>query len=192
MKLLILGAGGHGKDVTETAEDIGYDEIAYLDDNNPMAIGKFDELDKFKDTYENAFVALGNNKLRSDLIKRLKEAGYNVPSLIHPSAYISRSATIGDGTIIEPRAVLNARCKIGEGCIISTGAIIDHDAEIGEYCNIKTGALVKDGWKVENSRKMDNNANIQKLEIEVVNPNVKSDSFEKEYKRLTGREVSFF
>jgi UDP-N-acetylbacillosamine N-acetyltransferase len=192
MKLLIIGAGGHGKDVTETAEDIGYDEIAYLDDNNPMAIGKFDELEKFRDQYENAFVALGNNKLRSDLIKRLKEAGYNVPSLIHPSAYISRSATIGDGTIIEPRAVLNARCKIGEGCIISTGAIIDHDAEVGEYCNIKTGALVKDGWKVENSRKMDNNANIQKLEIEVVNPNVKSDSFEKEYKRLTGREVSFF
>jgi UDP-N-acetylbacillosamine N-acetyltransferase len=192
MKLLILGAGVHGKDVTETAEDLGYDEIAYLDDNNLRAIGKFDELEKFRDKYENAFVAIGNNVLRSELINKLKDAGYKLPSLVHPSAYISRSATIGEGTIIEPRAILNTRSRVGDGCIISAGALIDHDAEIGDYCNIKPGAIVKDGWKIESSRKLDSNANVQMLDLKVVNSNVREDTFEKEYKRMTGRDVSFF
>jgi UDP-N-acetylbacillosamine N-acetyltransferase len=192
MKLLILGAGSHGKDVAEIAEDIGYDEVAYLDDRNPEAVGRLNEFYKFKGQYENAFVAIGNNRLRSELIGKLKNCGYTIPTIVHPSAYVSRSATIGSGTVIEPRVVLNARCHIGEGCIVSSGAIVDHDAQIGDYCNVKTGALVKAGWKIEGSRKLGSDENVQIFEAQAVNSSKSGEAFAKEYKKITGREASFF
>lgn len=66
--LLIIGAGGHGKVVAEVAEDVGYEQIAFLDDHAPEAIGKVSELEIFKEQYSNAFVGIGNNKLRGELI----------------------------------------------------------------------------------------------------------------------------
>ena len=38
--LLIIGAGGHGRVVAEVAAACGYENISFLDDNSPEAIGK--------------------------------------------------------------------------------------------------------------------------------------------------------
>jgi UDP-N-acetylbacillosamine N-acetyltransferase len=192
MKLLILGAGGHGKIVAELAEDLGYDEIAFLDDSNPEAIGKLDEMDRFRNQYDKAFVAIGNNKLRCELIGRLKDCGYEIPILIHPSAFISKTTSIGAGTLVEPNAVINARCQIGEGCIISIGALMDHDAKIGSYCHINAGAIVKSGWTIESTRKVDSGEIVQGYKPEPLKPVANGDSFAMEYFKMTGREVSFF
>lgn len=154
-RLLIIGAGGHGKVVAEIAEDIGYEEIAFLDDNNLNAIGKVSDIEKFKGQYNTAFVGVGNNKLRGELIHKLKECRYHIPVLVHPTAYVSRTAKIGFGTVIEPRAIVNANACIAEGCIISVGSIIDHDAEVGSYSHINAGSIVKAGRKVEKFRKLE-------------------------------------
>jgi UDP-N-acetylbacillosamine N-acetyltransferase len=196
MKLLILGAGGHGKVVAEIAENIGYDEIAFLDDNCSEAIGKMDDLEKFKGQYANAFVGIGNNKLREELISRLLDCGYEIPILIHPSAYVSKTATIGIGTVIEPKAIVNANSCIGEGCIISVGAIVDHDVEIGEYSHINAGVIVKAGGQIESLRKLEAGEVVPGYEQAIVKSAIKSadsnDAFAKEYKEQTGKEVSFF
>lgn len=154
-ELLIIGAGGHGKVVAEIAEGIGYEEIAFLDDNSSEAIGKIADIEKFKEQYSNAFVGIGNNKLRGELIQKLLDCGYTVSVLIHPSAYISRTATVGIGTVIEPKVTVNANSKINEGCIISVGAIVDHDAEIGACCHIIAGVIVKAGGKITAFRKLE-------------------------------------
>lgn len=154
-RLLIIGAGGHGKVVAEIAEDLGYEEIAFLDDKNSKAIGKTFEFEKFKDKYNEAFVGIGNNKLRSKLIQGLQKCGYTVPALIHPSAFVSQSAIIGAGTVVEPKAIVNANSYIAEGVIISIGAIIDHNAEVGKYAHINSGAIVKAGGKVGHFKKLE-------------------------------------
>jgi UDP-N-acetylbacillosamine N-acetyltransferase len=196
MNLLILGAGGHGKVVAEIAEDIGYDKIAFLDDNSSEAIGKIDDFSKFKGLYENAFVGIGNNRLRGEWINKLQECGYTVPTLIHPSAYVSRTATVGIGTVVEPKAVVNANSCIGDGCIISVGAIVDHDVEIGEYCHINAGAIVKAGGTIESFRKLEAGEVVLGYEQAAVKPAMKpadsNDPFTKEYYEQTGKEVSFF
>ena len=153
--LLILGAGGHGKVVSEIAEDMGYDKIDFLDDNSLDAIGKIYELEKFKNKYDEAFVGVGNNELRAELIQKLEDCGYTVPVLIHPSAYVSRSATVGKGSVIEPNAIINANSIIGIGSIISVGAIVDHNAEVGAYCHINSGAIVKAGGKIASKSRID-------------------------------------
>lgn len=108
MNILLIGNGGHGKVVEEVSNDCGYEKIAFLDDNSVEAIGKIEELEKFVDEFEYAFVAIGNNKLCGELMHRLEEAGYKVPVLIHSSAYLSSTAKIGKGTVIEPKAIINA------------------------------------------------------------------------------------
>ncbi len=154
-KLLIVGAGGHGKVVAETAEALGYEEIAFLDDDSPEAVGKIEEMQSFAARYSHAAVGIGNNRLRGELISRLRECGFRIPVLIHPTAYVSKTASIGAGTIVEPKAIVNTHSQVGEGCIISVGAIADHDTIIEDYSHINAGAIVKAGGKVEKWRKLE-------------------------------------
>ena len=58
--LLIIGAGGHGKVVAEIAMAVGYQKIAFLDDNAPEAIGKIRDIEKWMD-YTEGFCGIGNN-----------------------------------------------------------------------------------------------------------------------------------
>ena len=111
-RLLIIGAGGHGKVVAEVAADIGYEHIDFLDDTAQEAIGKVSELEKYKNQYNDAFVGIGNNELRGKFISKLQDYGYTVPILVHPSAYVSRTAKIDNGTVIEPKAIVNANSHI--------------------------------------------------------------------------------
>ena len=153
--LLIIGAGGHGKVVAEVARDCGYEEIAFLDDNSNEAIGKISEMQKFTSLYKEAFVAIGNNKVRGEILAQLKIAGYEIPILIHPSAYISRTAKIQSGTVVEPKAIVNTKADIGEGGIISVGAIVDHDTKLEEYVHINAGAVVKADTSVPEYQRVD-------------------------------------
>ena len=111
--LLIIGAGGHGKVVKEVAEAVGYDKIAFLDDNSEEAVGKIADSKQFVQEYQAAFVGIGNNKFRNELLQRLEQEGYEIPVLLHPTAYISKTAVIGKGTVVEPKAIVNANSKVG-------------------------------------------------------------------------------
>lgn len=156
MKLLIIGAGGHGKVVREVAEALGiFEQIEFVDDNNELAIGKIEDLEKLRETYEVAFPAIGNNELRRKILMILQEQGYYIPTLIHPTAYVSASAEVLGGTIIEPKAIVNANSKIEQGCIISVGAIVDHDVIVEQCAHVNAGAICKAGSSVEMEKKLE-------------------------------------
>lgn len=155
MNLLIIGAGGHGKVVAEVAADCGYKKIDFLDDNSQDAVGKISDLEKFVVEYKNAFVGIGNNKFRGELIAKLETYGYQIPTLVHPTAYVSRTTSIDKGTIIEPKAIVNANTIIGVGCIISVGSIVDHDVVVEKFCHINAGSIVKAGATVNAFEKIE-------------------------------------
>lgn len=153
--LLIIGAGGHGKVVKEIAELLGYQGIDFLDDNSSEAIDKIADSQNFVKDYQYAFVGIGNNKFRGELLKRLEQEGFEIPSLIHPTAYISKSAVIGKGTVVEPMAIVNANSKVGAGCIISVGAIVDHDVVLEDCVHVNAGAICKAGSFVAKETKLE-------------------------------------
>lgn len=152
--LLIIGAGGHGQVVCEIAQSLGYEKIDFLDDNYDGAIGKIDDIEKFLE-YENAFCGIGNNQFRGAIIERLLKAGYSLPVLIHPTAYVSVSAVIDIGTVVEPKAIVNAHSVIKKGSIISVGSIVDHDVVIGKCAHINSGSIVKAGGSVDDYEKLE-------------------------------------
>ena len=138
--LLIIGAGGHGKCVKETAELIGlFNKIDFLDDNSAEAIGPWADYEKFSASYSTAFIAIGNNELRATWFDKLTAAGFNLITLVHPTAYISQSAQIGPGTIVLPMAVLHANVTVKRGNIIGIGTLLDHNVKIDEFCHIDSG-----------------------------------------------------
>lgn len=79
----------------------------------------------------------------------LKDCGYTIPVLIHPTAYVSPDAAIAPGCIIRAKAVVSRYVKLGEATIINAGALVDHHLEIGYGCHIMMGAVVRNMAKVE-------------------------------------------
>ena len=141
--LLILGAGQYGHVVRETAEATGrFSRIAFLDDNNPMAAGKMEAFASFRKEYDCAFVAIGNPQLRLRWLEKLEAAGYELPVLIHPRAYVSPSAILGVGTVAEPMAVVNAGAVVEKGGLLCAGCVVNHNAHVMSCCQIDCGAVV--------------------------------------------------
>lgn len=160
--LLILGAGGHGKVVKEAAESLTdangdrlYNRIDFLDDKSPEAIGTIVQADQFTGQFDCAFVGVGNNTVREQLQSGLEKLGYQIPVIIHATAYISKTAAIEAGTIVEPNAIVNASASVGRGCILSVGAIVDHDSHIGAFCHVNAGAICKAGSEIPDGTKLE-------------------------------------
>ena len=146
MKLLILGAGGYGKTVADVAKQIGgFEKIAFLDDGKTGSgvLGRCEEYAMFCDEDTAVYPAFGNNALRMEWLEVLMEEGIAVPTLVHPSAYVSPMATVCAGTVVLPKAVVNTGVTVGIGCIINIGALIDHDSILEEGVHLAPGAIVK-------------------------------------------------
>ena len=70
-------------------------------------------------------------------------AGFTVPVLIHPTAYVSPDAVLSPGCIVRAKAVVSRYARLGEACIINVGGMVDHDCVLGNGCHILMGAVVR-------------------------------------------------
>ncbi len=158
MRLIILGAGSHGKVVADLAEQTGkYDEIYFLDDNSEdeQVIGKCNDLVKFKSQDTEMYPAFGNNKGRIAWENKILAAGIKLAKIIHPLAYVSPKAFVEDGCVIMPYAIINTGTFIKKTCIINLGAIVDHDCILEEGCHIAPNATVKGENHLSEGMKVD-------------------------------------
>lgn len=143
-KLIILGAGGYGQTVADVAEQTEkYDEILFLDDNSDKVIDTCNNFVNYISDDTDFYPAFGNNEGRVAWLHRLMEFGCNIPTIIHPTAYVSPRAQIIAGTTVLPGAIVNTNCLVKMGCIINCGAIVDHGCTLEEGVHICLGAIVK-------------------------------------------------
>jgi len=105
-------------------------------------IGKDAEAKRFLADYPEAFVAIGDNRLRLDLMATLERIGFRLPTIAHPMSWVSPSARVGPGSVLVAGSVVNADATLGRGCIVNTGATVDHDCSIGDGAHISPGAHV--------------------------------------------------
>ena len=147
-RLIILAAGGCGREVLQWAMDINEKThrwcfFGFLDYDEHMLEGKtaVAEIIGNDDNYEiqenDEFIcAVGDGVLREKIINRMKARGAKFINLIHPTAIVARSATLGEGVVVYPYALITADTKIGNGCIINMNCSIGHDVDMGDYCTI--------------------------------------------------------
>lgn len=123
----IIGDGGHALVVR--------DVLAHFKDSTALIEGK---IVRFADI-EATFIAVGDNAAR----KREAEAATGpFLKVVHPSAYVSPSAQIGDGTIIMAGAIIQPGAVIGKHCIVNSGAVVDHECVLEDYVHIAPRAAL--------------------------------------------------
>jgi sugar O-acyltransferase (sialic acid O-acetyltransferase NeuD family) len=150
--LVLLGGGGHCKSVIEVAESAGYKILGVLDMPEDVGkeilstrvIGTDDDIPQYVDKAEFVITVgfIKNPATRIKLYNRIKDVGGKLAIIIAPTAYVSKYAAIGEGTVVMHHAFVNAGAKIGNNVILNTFTNIEHDAVIGNHCHISTGAMV--------------------------------------------------
>ncbi len=140
-RLIIIGAGGHGKVIADIAVRNGYRDIAFLDDNDEVeecaGFPIIGPTNIATDISGDKIIAIGNANVREKFQSLLETV-----TLIHPNATISRRVKIGEGSVVMAGAVINSDTVIGRGCIVNTAASIDHDCKIGNFVHVSVGSHI--------------------------------------------------
>lgn len=159
-KVILIGAGGHAHACIDVIEQHGQYQIGGLVGKQAevgaqhlgySVIATDAALQQLAKEYEYALITVGqigspNTRIR--LYQQAIDLGFNLPTIIAPTAYVSNHANIGAGTIVMHGAVVNAGAKVGNNCIINTRALIEHDAVVEDHCHISTGAILNGSVKV--------------------------------------------
>lgn len=158
MRLIILGAGGHGRVVADIARQTGrYEQVLFLDDHavGKDVIGKCADYIQFKSQDTEMYPAFGNNAGRVEWENKIVEAHISLAKIIHPLAYVSPKAEIANGCVVMPYAIVNTGCIVKKACIVNVGAIVDHDCILEEGCHLAPGAIVKGENSLPQGTKVD-------------------------------------
>jgi len=160
-KLVIYGAGGHGRSLAALIRtSASFEILGFLDDGvDPGAqvlgltvLGGGGKLGKLAEDgihlAVNGVGGIGDLGTRLQVFDRLSRAGFFTPTVIHPTAFIEDSAVLGDGVQVFPSAYIGTEVDIGYGCIINTGVIVSHDCQLSPYVNLSPGATLAGGVSV--------------------------------------------
>ena len=152
--VIVVGAGGHGAVVADALLAEGRTVLGFVDPGPEAAsglsdldlLGPDDVLDP-EAGYDlaNGIGGTGAGKdpgLRRRVQARLQARGFRFTSVRHPSAVVSRHASLADGVQLMARCVVQAGARIETGAIINTGTIIEHGCRIGAFSHCASGAIL--------------------------------------------------
>lgn len=153
MKIAIIGAGGQARVVYEILSyDRNIEVVAFVDNvihgkderiMNILVLGDHSVLPKLLENgVRGAIVAVGDNEIRAAHFMKLKDMGLELVNAIHPTAYITPSARVGNGVTVAIGATISTGARIGNNVIINSGAIVEHENEIEDHVNIGPGCSI--------------------------------------------------
>ena len=124
--IILIGGGGHCKSVIDVIEQEGQFRIAGIVDTPEFlgsnilgypVIGNDSDLSSLAKKYQYALITVGQIKspsLRIKLFDLAVKAGFTLPNIISPNAYVSRHSSIGNGVVVMHNAIVNASASIGD------------------------------------------------------------------------------
>lgn len=162
MHLVIIGAGGHSKVVFEAAVSAGISHITVIDE----LAGE--TLETKAPDASHFIVAIGDNAVRersyNAYVGRETVAGaLKALTVIHPTACVSPSAHIAEGSFVGPHAVINAEAEIGKNVIVNTAAVIEHDCVLGDHSFVAPSSSLCGGVHIGERALVGTNATILPL-----------------------------
>lgn len=153
-RVIVIGAGGHGRSVAEAILLVGRDELVGFVDDGADAnatvwsypiLGRKDSLHTLRAQADAVVVAIGNNAVREKLHARVREAGFELLSVIHPTAFVSPTATLGAGCAVMAGAVVGTEAQLDEGVIVNCGATVDHHCRVDAFGHLGVNACMAGG-----------------------------------------------
>lgn len=151
-ELLILGAGGFGREASLLVEEINVvDEtqlwqlLGFIDDDRAKwglnyrgypVRGGSDLLQEIDCGKVQLICVISDPRLKFKVVENSKKMGFNYATLIHPDLCLASDVTVGDGVLINKGCLLTVNIKIGDHVSINPGCGIGHDSIIGEYSTL--------------------------------------------------------
>lgn len=149
-RIVLLGAAGHGRDVLDAARAQGRCVVGFLDDNERLhgtivngipVLGGLEWLLEHRDVQVIPTVDNPAAKRKfAEFFERNRTAV--APPIIHPHAYVSRDAQVGDGTIILMGSSIQPQVKIGHHVSISTLNTLGHDVIAEDFVSTHPGVQI--------------------------------------------------
>lgn len=154
-RLLIVGAGGHGRSVAEAVLMSGeYTLVGFLDDGafaqgaevwGVPIVGPAKGFGAYAARASHAVVAIGNNALRQKLYGQLQADGFTLPHVVHPRAMVSPRAKLAEGVVVMAGAIVGTEALLGQGAIVNCGAVVDHHAQVHDFGHLGVNACMAGG-----------------------------------------------
>jgi sugar O-acyltransferase (sialic acid O-acetyltransferase NeuD family) len=158
MRLLLVGGGGHASDVLSVIEDLELDAEIGLVADVPIDLGRFEcrgvgqwgllsDIPTLRATHY--VMGIGFSQPRMAVENRVQAYGLEPLTLVHPSAWVHRAATLGEGSVIMPGAVVSALAKLGRHVCVHHNSVIGHDAVLGDFVTVLPGASISGDTHLE-------------------------------------------
>jgi len=146
-RIVIFGAGGHGKMIADAAIAQGeYEVVGFIDKTVSGTVMNLPVLgSEVPEGIDGVIVGVGNPKVRAQLQKKLSDEGLSIVTVVHPTATVCSGVVLGEGTVVMPQAVIGVDTVVGIGSIINTDATVDHDSHLGDFAHISPGAHLAGG-----------------------------------------------
>lgn len=161
-QIIFWGATGHAKVLREAVGHHGYELVAVFDNNRdvhppfpdvPLHYG----VEGFKAwlrehgfSETEALVTIGgaSGRDRLEIQNFLKRNGVRPATVIHPTAFVAKNATIEEGSQIIANATVGVETEVGKACIINTAASVDHESVLEDGVHIAPGAVLAGSVRV--------------------------------------------
>jgi|ETNvirnome_2_300_1030623.scaffolds.fasta_scaffold38164_2 sugar O-acyltransferase (sialic acid O-acetyltransferase NeuD family) len=160
MRVIVFGGGDYGVAMIEIARAAGHTVEGIVDDTKLIGehvwgdvkvLGGKEDLNGIRKDIPGALMAVGlieNHPRREEIYSDLMDVGFILPTVIHPSAWVSPSAKIGFGTYVLERAVVCTEAQIGQWSLVNCGTIISHHCELGRNVHVAGGTVLAGRVKV--------------------------------------------
>ncbi|MGH8995904.1 MAG: acetyltransferase [Acidimicrobiales bacterium] len=152
VRLVILGASGHGREVLDVLEAVNlvepmFDFLGFLDDGEPdperlarrgaTLIGPTSTLGSLDADY---LLGVGVGHIRRSLHARLTSYGRNPSTVVHPSSTLGADVRLGPGVVVMAGARITTNVTLGRHAHVNVNATVSHDCVLGDFVTISPGA----------------------------------------------------
>lgn len=176
--IVVLGTGGNCIDIVEIIADINsaaerpvYECIGFLDDDRSKwgtrvsglpVLGPLESaLDHRDHLFVNGIGSPTTYRLKPELIARTGLSRAAFATLVHPTAYLSRSARLGAGTVIFPNVTINSGARVGDHVLVLGNSVLSHDVIIGDFTCVTAGVSLSGGVELADSCYLGTNASVR-------------------------------
>lgn len=155
---IVLGGGGHAKVVIDTLLAAHQDVLGFTNPSDEVTsvlgverVGDDDALGRYAVGEVALAIGLGSvgsSDRRRELFLRFSAQSYSFPPVVHPSAVVASSVSLGSGVQVLAGAVVQAGCCIHDNVIVNTRSSVDHDCSIGAHAHVAPGVTLSGGVTV--------------------------------------------
>ncbi|MEO8127847.1 MAG: acetyltransferase [Bryobacteraceae bacterium] len=156
-RVVLLGSGGHAKVIIGMLEERAEFEIIGCtggtgDRKDVLGYAILGDDSILNATLQSGtrhtFAAVGDNLLRSKLLRNVEMLGFEVITVVSTHAIVAPRAIVERGAAVMPGAIVGVDAKVGYGAIVNTGSVVDHDCSIGRYAHVCPGSSLAGGVQV--------------------------------------------